>query len=735
MQLRGSLLQLRKFLAGFALWKRSHSLRAEIALGFGIVIGLMLALGVAFHLGEQRSAVAIEKLLDSDNRMANLSLRSLLAMYKARGAEKELLLSVDHIGMAQASAKFLPAMKNHLRNMRTDLASLRDLSTDPQFKSQIDRVETRIQQYESGFLAFVAQHGTDGRTGSTHKFRQEHAAAAAGIESSVQTLHAAATRQALQARSDVERAAAFSRWAAVVLVALAALAGAVAAQVISRRIMGSIAQLLAFSRRIAAGDFRARAQQGRADEFGILASAMNQMAEAIESSNVLLDSSADHLKHQATHDVLTGLPNRLLLEDRLKQAISYADRYGRLMTVVFINLDGFKLVNDSLSHKAGDELLKIMAVRMSECLRSVDTVVRTSGDEFVIVLYDQPGNGTQVAPALQRLLDDIARPVQVDGHEVQVTGSLGVATYPADGADAEALLMNAEAAMYRAKSSGRNNFQFYAEEMNRAVRDKLTMREGLRNAIVRGEFYLVYQPQVEMVSGRVTGAEALIRWQHPEQGLVGPVQFIPLAEETGLIVPIGEWVLRTACFQNKSWQDAGLPAFSVSVNVSARQFKERTLIEQIARALQDSGLEARFLELELTESMVMEDLEKALQSMQALRAMGVQFSIDDFGTGYSSLSALKRFPIARLKIDRAFVRDIPGDEGDKAIAKAIISLGHELNLKVIAEGVETEEQLEFLRANGCDEMQGYLFSPPVPPTELSTLVKRALASHSVGCTI
>jgi diguanylate cyclase (GGDEF)-like protein len=727
--LRGSLLQLRKSLAGFALWRRSHSLRAEIALGFGVVIALMLALGVAFHLGEQRSAAAIEKLLDSDNRMADLSLRSSLAMYKARDAEKELLLSVDQIGMALASAQFLPAMKNHLLDMRADLASLRDLSTDPQFKRQIDRIETRIQQHESGFLALVAQHGKEGWTGSTHKFRQEHAAAAADIESSVQTLHAAAIRQALQARSDVERAAAFSRRAAIALVALAALVGAVAAQVISRRIIGSIAQLLAFSRGIASGDFRARALPGRADEFDILASTMNQMAEAIENSNVLLDSSADHLKHQATHDVLTGLPNRVLLEDRLKQAISYADRYRRLMTVVFINLDGFKLVNDSLSHKAGDELLKVMAARMSACLRSVDTVVRTSGDEFVIILYDQPGNGTQVAPALQRLLDDIARPVQVDGHEVQVTGSLGVATYPADGADAEALLMNAEAAMYRAKSSGRNNFQFYAEEMNRAIRDKLTMREGLRNAIVRGEFYLVYQPQVEMRSGRVTGAEALIRWQHPEQGLVAPVQFIPLAEETGLIVPIGEWVLRTACFQNKAWQDAGLPAFSVSVNVSARQFKERTLIEQIARALQDSGLQARFLELELTESMVMEDLEKALQSMQALRVMGVQFSIDDFGTGYSSLSALKRFPIARLKIDRAFVRDIPGDEGDKAIAKAIISLGHELNLKVIAEGVETEEQLEFLRTNGCDEMQGYLFSPPVPPADLPALIEHALASQ------
>jgi EAL domain-containing protein (putative c-di-GMP-specific phosphodiesterase class I) len=245
----------------------------------------------------------------------------------------------------------------------------------------------------------------------------------------------------------------------------------------------------------------------------------------------------------------------------------------------------------------------------------------------------------------------------------------------------------------------------------------------LRHAIARGELHLAYQPKVDLRSGEVIGVEALIRWQHPERGLVSPTEFIPLAEETGLIVPIGEWVLRTACFQHMAWQRAGLPAFGVSVNVSARQFRERTLIEQVARALADSGLEAMFLELELTESLIMEDLESALLSMKALQAMGVQLSIDDFGTGYSSLSALKRFPIARLKIDRAFVRDIPDDDEDKAIAKAIISLGHELNLKVIAEGVENEQQLEFLRANGCDEMQGYLFSPPVTPAQLAALVK------------
>ncbi|KQU89726.1 diguanylate cyclase [Variovorax sp. Root318D1] len=693
----------------------------------------MLALGVAFYLSEQRSSAAIDKLLNSDSRMAELSLRSSLAMYKARDAENELLLSVDRLGVAEASARSLPAMRNHLLDMREYLSSLRIISTDAQFRDRVDRIEAQTQQYEDGFLAFLKQRGKEGNLSSARTSRQGYVDAAVAVESSVEALHTAASKQALQTRSDVARAASFSRWAAIAMIVLAAVMGLVVARIVSLRIAGSVAQLIAFSRRVASGDFSARAQQGRDDEFGVLARAMNQMAESIENSNVLLQSSADTLKHQATHDALTGLPNRALLEDRLKQAISYADRYGRLMTVVFINLDGFKLVNDSLGRKAGDELLKVMAARMSKCLRSVDTVVRTGGDEFVIVLYDRPGQGTEITPALQRLLEAIARPVQIRGQAVEVTASMGVATYPADGADADALVMNADAAMYRAKEAGRNAFQFYAAEMNDTIRGRLAMREELRNAIARGEFYLVYQPQLEMRSGQVIGVEALIRWQHPERGVISPAEFIPLAEETGLIVPIGEWVLRTACFQHMAWQRAGLPTFGVSVNVSARQFRERTLIEQVARALADSGLEAHLLELELTESMVMEDLESALLSMNALQAMGVQLSVDDFGTGYSSLSALKRFPIARLKIDRAFVRDIPDDDEDKAIAKAIISLGHELNLKVIAEGVETEQQLEFFRANGCDEMQGYLFSPPVSPSQLATLVgTRSGAVHELG---
>jgi diguanylate cyclase (GGDEF)-like protein len=434
----------------------------------------------------------------------------------------------------------------------------------------------------------------------------------------------------------------------------------------------------------------------------------------------------DRIRHMAHHDALTGVPNRILLHDRLNQAILYAQRYDRQVTAIFIDLDNFKLINDSLGHNVGDELLKVIATRMLQSVRRTDTVARLGGDEFVIVLFGQPaGQQTEaLAPLLEKLRHAIAQPVHIGEHRLHVTCSMGVASYPRDADGVHALLMNADAAMYRAKELGRNSYEFYSGEMNTKSQEKLTLQDGLREAIARNELMLLYQPQVDLRSGQITGVEALIRWQHPELGMVSPVTFIPLAEETGLIVPIGEWVLRTACRQNKAWQDAGTRPIIVSVNVSARQFKEGNLVERVARALRETGLEARYLELELTESLIMQNLQLAVATMRDLQAMGVWLSIDDFGTGYSSLSALKSFPIVRLKIDRSFVRDIPGDEDDKAITTAMISLGHKLNLKVVAEGVETDGQLAFLRDNECDEMQGYHFSRPVPVAEIENLLRR-----------
>jgi len=371
-----------------------------------------------------------------------------------------------------------------------------------------------------------------------------------------------------------------------------------------------------------------------------------------------------------------------------------------------------------------------VAARMSACLRAGDTVGRFGGDEFVLVL-NEPRHSERAAPVLERVREAVLQSITLSGQEVQVSCSIGVAVYPNDGADAETLLMHADAAMYRAKDLGKNNCQFYTREMNACIEEKLVLLEGLRSALDDGQFRLEYQPKVDLHTGRIFGVEALVRWEHPEQGCIGPDRFIPLAEESGMIIALGEWVLQTACRQNRAWQDAGLPPLRVAVNVSPRQFEEQGLVQRVALALADSGLAAEWLELEVTEGVIMRDLQQAVDKMAQVRAMGVSLAIDDFGTGYSSLSALKSFPISTLKIDKSFVRDLGVSEGDEAIASSIIDLAHRLRLRVIAEGVETEQQQAFLRRNGCDEMQGYLFSRPLPPEQLrQLLLTYAFAQHA-----
>jgi diguanylate cyclase (GGDEF)-like protein/PAS domain S-box-containing protein len=429
----------------------------------------------------------------------------------------------------------------------------------------------------------------------------------------------------------------------------------------------------------------------------------------------------ERMVHLAHHDTLTGLPNRVLIGERLEQAIARSRRSQGSVIVAFIDLDGFKLVNDGLGHNAGDELLKVVAERMAGCVRAGDTVGRFGGDEFVLVL-NEPGQGIDAAPVLERVREAVLKSISLDGQDVQVSCSIGVAVYPDDGANAETLLMHADAAMYRAKDTGKNNVQFYTHEMNASIEEKLLLLEGLRGALADGQFRLLYQPKVDLQTGGIFGAEALVRWDHPEHGVIGPDRFIPLAEESGMIVALGDWVLRTACRQNRAWQDAGLAPLRISVNVSPRQFEDARMVERVAQALAASGLAPEWLELEVTEGVIMRDLARTLDKMAELRAMGVSLSIDDFGTGYSSLSALKSFPISTLKIDKSFVRDLGASAGDEAIASSIIGLAHRLKLRVIAEGVETEEQRSFLRQNGCDEMQGYLFSRPVPPADIALML-------------
>jgi diguanylate cyclase (GGDEF)-like protein/PAS domain S-box-containing protein len=438
----------------------------------------------------------------------------------------------------------------------------------------------------------------------------------------------------------------------------------------------------------------------------------------------------EQLEHQANYDALTQLANRNVLKDRIRHAISLAQRHGTGVTIGFMDLDNFKLVNDSLGHTTGDELLKSVARRLTACLRGQDTIARYGGDEFAFVLIDS-GNPENVGILMERILKTVERPFNIDGHKFFISCSIGISFYPKDGADAETLLKHADTAMYRAKENGRNNFQFYTPSMNEQVTERLSLESKLRQALANDEFVLHYQPKVNLLSGRIVGIEALLRWRLSDNETVSPATFIPLAEETGLIVPIGEWVLHTACMHNKALQGLGLPPIGVAVNISARQFGPKTLGASISQVLDATGLDSQYLELELTESLVMQNPEEVIRVLGELRKMGLRLAIDDFGTGYSSLSYLQRFPVDRLKIDQSFVRDIGADPNDAIIARAVISLGHSLGLSVIAEGVSNEEQLLFLRDNGCDEMQGYLYSPPLPFADLTTLLqeKHALSPH------
>ena len=433
--------------------------------------------------------------------------------------------------------------------------------------------------------------------------------------------------------------------------------------------------------------------------------------------------SEQRIHHIAHHDVLTGLPNRALLRERLAQAIANADQNGHPLWVLLIDLDRFKFVNDSLGHKAGDLLLKTVSARLQAGLRESDTVARLSGDEFVAILSQQPDQALST-DVVQRLMATVAQPVTLEGKEFFVTCSIGVAVHALEDGAAQNLIEQADIAMYSAKKLGRNNFQFYAPEMNEAAQERMRIEGALRNALERDEFVLYYQPQLDLKSGAIVGVEALLRWQHPELGMVAPSRFIALAEETGLIVPIGAWVMRRACAQNKAWQDAGLGTLRMAVNLSARQFGEANLVDTISAVLADTGLAPACLELELTESLFMNDIGLAVTQLHAMKALGVQLSIDDFGTGYSSFSYLRRFPIDVLKIDRTFVNDIASDADDAAIVVSIIALAHNLKLRVIAEGVETEAQLDYLRQHGCDEMQGYYFSRPLPPEQFEQLLRQ-----------
>jgi diguanylate cyclase (GGDEF)-like protein/PAS domain S-box-containing protein len=431
----------------------------------------------------------------------------------------------------------------------------------------------------------------------------------------------------------------------------------------------------------------------------------------------------ERIQHLAYYDAVTGLPNRTLLEDRLSKALASARRRKEKLALLFLDLDRFKVINDSLGHAAGDLVLKEVAARLKQWAREQDTVARLGGDEFVVLLNAVKEAG-DVAIAAKRALDALTAEVVIQGRSLTIGCSLGISLFPEHGRDATALIKNADAAMYCAKEKGRNNFQFFTPELNAQVMERLNLESDLRGALQKNELFLLYQPQSDLASGRLVGAEALLRWQHPKLGLIPPDKFIRIAENSGLIIPIGEWVLRTACAQARQWQKQGLPAIPVAVNVSAIQFRQEGFLDLIKRVLRETGLPPQCLELELTESLIMSNAEVIVSMLRRLQETGVRLSIDDFGTGYSSLSYLKHFPVYKLKVDRSFVRDIAMDSDDAAITGAIISMAKSLNLKAIAEGVETGEQIAFLRRHQCDEIQGYYFSKPLHAGDFAKFARR-----------
>ena len=434
-----------------------------------------------------------------------------------------------------------------------------------------------------------------------------------------------------------------------------------------------------------------------------------------------LRKSEAQLTHTAQHDFLTGLPNRLLLNDRVNQAIIFAPRVEKKVGVLFLDLDGFKHINDSLGHPIGDKLLQSIAKRLVQCVRATDAVSRQGGDEFVVFLSEM-AHSEDAAITARRLLQSVAEPHSVDQHELYVTASIGVSVYPDDGLDAETLIRNADTAMYQSKENGRQSYQFFKPAMNVRAVERQSMEESLRRALERQEFSLVYQPKVSLKTGEITGAEALLRWTHPSQGAISPARFIPVAEDSGLIVAINKWVLRQASTQARAWLDVGLPLGSIGVNVSAMEFRNEKFLEGVFGILKEAGLDPRFLELELTESVLMKHPASTETILKSLRARGVQLAVDDFGTGYSSLSYLRKFSMDVLKIDQSFIRQITKAPNEAPIVTAMISLGRSLNLRVVAEGVETQEELAFLQDRQCDEAQGYYFSRPLAPQEFAKLL-------------
>ncbi len=815
---------------------RRLSLRAELATGFAAVIVLTLVVGFVSLFAQNRSIEAVNKLVAVVGRIADLSVRSNVAMLKARRAEKDFLIFQSDFGFEEARSRYTTLLRTNVAEVRQGMADLRELSSGSEVIQLTRSIDEAVNRYEAGFLRVVDLYGLRGhsQTGFEGKFREKaseieaivraahydrltvnlltvrgHAkdfvsrgtdkdveafakgidqfkadlalaplspeakrrllglttdyerwfeqyvqsgakidaeqaiylAAAHTVEPLLEKLSAIAEQNAYATRNDAEMEARIAVWAICAAVLLASLLGLAVALIISRSITKSVDECLGFASRVAQGDLSTRLWPKGESEFGTLAVALNRMTEVLEErdaelnkSNTLLQQevsqhqiAAERAEYLAYYDSLTALPNRSMFSKLLNQAIRLARRDGKQLAVLFVDLDRFKNINDTLGHEAGDLLLQEVGKRLQGCLRTSDTVARLGGDEFVILLPSMV-DAADVEVVAHKILAATSKSFRALGQEFRVTASVGVSTYPRDGEDEQSLMKNADIAMYQAKEDGKNNFQFYSAQMNNNSFERLALESSLRRALDHGEFQLRYQPMIDARSGAIVGIEALLRWQHPELGIVEPAKFIPIAEETGLIVSIGKWVLKTACAQNVAWQQSGLPHVNMAVNLSRRQFTDEGLLRDITAILEETGMCPALLELEITESTLMHDVDKALGTLKAFRDLGVRLAIDNFGTGYSSLSDLRKFPIDTIKIDGSLIRDLSNQAENRSIAEATIAMGRNLSLTVVAECVETKAQADFLREHACDEFQGFYFSKPVTADKFAELLEAQTAT-------
>jgi diguanylate cyclase (GGDEF)-like protein len=698
------------------------SARGRMAFAVSLMLFLLLALTVAAILGIQGHR----------ERMNTIERSSTAAtiMQRARGEFLRAVASLAALASLKEHGYFLAyqqAIASSRQDLETAMAQARALGLEEDarlIQGLIDRVDSFRSQVDDAVQAYLRGEPVD-----ANELGRRLTAEADRVIAPLDAVTDRWLTLSLEEKARLEGVLTRMLWVQVGLGGFALFIGALEAAIVVLSVTRPLLTLQASARSIAAGNLYVRVPERGPVEVASLARDFNRMADSLlkrtqelEQNLTELQQAQDTIKHMAYHDALTGLPNRHYFEDRLAQALREARQRNQRMAVLFLDLDRFKFINDTFGHTLGDHVLQQIAHRLETIIRKSDMVARVGGDEFTLLLPD--ASAEEAVGVAERVLQRVREPQEILGRQLHITASLGITVFPEDGQDAEALLRNADIAMYKAKEEGGDSYRLYSPSMDASMSQWLTLQSELWRALERGELLLYYQPQVDVRNGRVFGAEALVRWQHPEKGLMLPDSFIPLAEDSGLIVPLGTWVLKEACRQLRAWQEAGLPSIALTVNISARQLQRPGLVPLLGQLLEETGVEPGRLVLEVTEGAIMRDMDAAIALLKELREMGFLVSLDDFGTGHSSLNYLKALPLDILKIDRSFVRDIGKDSTGNAMVTAIVTLARSCALRVIAEGVENSEQLDFLQRLHCYEVQGFLFGRPMPAEDFGRLLRR-----------